>query len=967
MITNKKVMISLLFIMVFLVPNFYAQSGRKRPNQPSQPSPTKTTEPKTTNPTNSKNPPPATNKPAVPGRVLVPAGAAIVAQEHIGVTSRYVFKNGVTVIVREDHSVPLAAATILVKGGTSLETEDQAGVARVVERLLTDSATNEDDPLKQLRNLGGVLNSNTNFQGTNYSLLGQSANFTKLLEMLFRNLQKQSFTDEDFSRAAKFVLQTNSYKLDDPFNYSQQRIAKAAFDNNASTGLLDETKLITKEQAQNFYNNYYTGNNLIVVIVGDITADNARLAAQQFLGAVKAGTNLNKTTVKTSEGAPIRYIAERADINQTVVSVGYRVSGVKETAVFEVLQAILTKGRGALLSQSLLDASFASKVAAEYLTTNKGALFTFQMQVVPSKLVKAENALFEQIENLRRIILSAAELQRAKALLEKDYYDSTLDLTRLSTQIALGEVRGSYKDFDSYVKRIRAVTGEQVQELAAQYFNFSTSVVHEYEPNNAPSRIAGADPFYTPDRFDSYIKVLVPNTHKESVSKDEISYATEKPLAKQGKDKFEQTTEGGFILELQPEPARDFTTLRGPRSIVREDPARPLIAIGFYFQGGRLIEKDDVGITELMLRTILRGTQRQTGAELALILEQLGAEVTIINEPDFFGYNIEVISRNAEPAMRLLISTIENALFDKEDFAREKASLLAAIQASKDDSLQLATNLTNTLLYSGHPYAFSQIGLETSISRLKEDDVVEWYKKTVKRQLPLVVIVGDTEGSSLVGRLVADGFSRSDESLDKALAVPVVAVQNAPGEKAELKDRRQTTQVLQFSGPEGKSDDNYVLEVLRQIIDGPTGRILTALQQQQLSFEINTETKMRQQRSGFLVTLNSPADQEQKARTLVESEFKKLVSNPVTDQEVMAARNSAAAVLAQKLRDHSQRAITYARYAFYGMPFADVDNVGEKISAITKDDVKKVIQNYFLVEKRALGVIRSNAQPKAQP
>lgn len=76
--------------------------------------------------------------------------------------------------------------------------------------------------------------------------------------MLFRNLQKQNFTDEDFSRAAKFVLQTNSYKLDDPFNYSQQRIAKAAFDNNASTGLLDETKLITKEQAQNFYNNYYT-------------------------------------------------------------------------------------------------------------------------------------------------------------------------------------------------------------------------------------------------------------------------------------------------------------------------------------------------------------------------------------------------------------------------------------------------------------------------------------------------------------------------------------------------------------------------------------------------------------------------------------------------------------------------------------------------------------------------------------
>ena len=963
-----------LVILLLITSTLYGQSGRKRPEQPSPSQPvTNSTKPDpkkndTTSPNNITTNPTKPNTNSQPGKVLVPSGAAIAAQEIVGITSRFVFKNGVTVIVREDHSIPLVAATVMVKAGTSYESDDQLGVSRVVERLVTESATSEDDPLRQIRRLGGVLTSKTDFESTNYSLLAQSANFNKLLEMHFRNLQRPIFSAEDITRAAKYVLQSNRYKLDDPFSYGQQRILQAAFDNNPNIPVLDETKLITKEQAQAFYDRYYRGGNVIVVVVGDINSDSVRLVAQQFLGAMKPSEASAKPTSKTAEGTPIRYLAERADINQTVVSVGYRVSGIKDAAVFEVLSTILTQGRGASLPQALVEPSFASKVAVQYVGTNKGSLFSFQMQVVPERLVKAEDALFEQIEALRRVILATSDLQRAKSLLEKDYYDGTLNLTKLSRELAAWELRGSYKNFDNYVKRIKAVTAEQVQQLAAQYFNFSSAIVHEYEPRNAPARTSGSDPIYTADRFDSYIKVLVPSVNKEIITKEDIIYAPEKALAKQGKDRFEQLTEGGFILELQPQPVKDFSTLRGPHAFVREDPSRPLLAIGFYFQGGRVLEKvDNAGITELMLRAILRGTQRQTGAELALALEQLGAELKLVNEPDFFGYTLEVLSRNAEPAMKLVINTIENALLDKDEFLREKASLLAAIQATRDDGLASAVELTNSLLYSGHPYASAQLGLEKSVAQINEAAIVEWYQKTIKRQLPLVVIVGDTEGSALVGRLIADGFARQEQQLDKAIAIPVVTPRSSAGEKIETRERRQTAQVINFSGPEGKSADNYVLPIIRQLVDGVAGRILTSLQQQQLSFEFSTETKARQQRSSFLIYLNSLPEQEQKARAVVEDEFRKLINNPVTDLEVIAARSCAAAERVQHLRNHGNRSLVYAQYAFFGLPFTEVDNVAEKILAVSKDDVKRVLQTYFAPEKRALGVIRSSNNAPAQP
>jgi zinc protease len=966
---HKKIFVFLIGLIFIVAPCARAQSGRKRisPDPAPQPAP-QPDAPKSSAPVAPKSTAP-------PARVLVPAGAAIVSEEHNGVTSRYVFKNGITIIAREDHSAPIAACAVYVKAGTANDPEGQNGVARVVERLLTQShKVGGEDMLQQARRLGGVLSSEIDFDATVYHLLAPSNNFAKLLELQFRNFQHENFSDEEVTRAAHLAAQDERFKLDDPFGYGQQRILEAAFEGNGNSAN-SAANLIAKEQAQAFYDRYYRANNIIVAIVGDVSADQARLTAQLHLGGL-VGVGKPSDAGAKSTGAPapeasnhLVYSNERADINQTIVSVGYRVPGLKEKefAIFEVLRALLIDGRGALLPQALIEPSFASRVTAKYIASNKGGLFAFQMQIVSGKFVKAEEKLFEVIENMRRVILSAGELQRAKSLLEKQYYDRAMSSNELAGQLAFWEARGGYKNFDTYVKGIREVTGEQIQQMAAQYFNFNTAVVHEYEPRNAPPRIAGGEAVYTQEKFEAFINVLAPRTHKESVSKDEITYAPEVATVKQGKERHEQEMEGGFILELQPQPVRDFSTLRGPRAYVREDQSHPLLAIGIYFQGGRLLEKEgDCGITELMLRAMLRGTTRQSGADIALTLEQLGAELKIVNEPDFYGYTIEVLSRNAEPALKILIDNIESPAFDQSEFDLEKTSLLATVRARHDDGEHRPSDLFHNALYGSHPYGLPQLGLETSLEKLTQTDIVNWYQKTVKHQLPIVVMVGDTDGSALVGRYLADGFPRRD--LDKSLSVPIVSTV-AANDKVEQRERRQTTQVVGFSGPEGRSQDNYVMEVIKQIIDGPGGRFLSNPQQQELSFDLNIETEWRQQRSNFLVYINSAPDQEQRARALVEEEFKQLVNAPLGDNEVEAGRNCALAALLDRLHSHDARAVAYARNAFFGLPTADIDNLADKFGAIGKDDVHRVLQSYFLDNRRGIGVLRATpaTPPASQP
>lgn len=949
--TKKDLLLLILIVCYLQVGDTFAQSGRQRPRTepPPRPTPTKPSEPgKTETPTKS------TNETSRPTKILVPAGAALIKEEHAGVTSRYLFKNGLTLVVREDHSVPIVGSAIYVKSGAASEPEGQAGIARVVARLVGETSQTVQANLRELRKNGAITEIETDFESTTFKLLGSSTKFGKLLEHQFSVVQNRAFSAEDVTRVAKLVSQEEKARLDDPLGYGQQRLLQTAFAQASVT-----TGSITKEQVQNFYDKHYTGTNIIVSVVGDVSPDQVRLLVQQFLGSLKVGSSDTKLAkAEVANESAFQYLDERSDLNQTVVSVGYRVPGLsdKDSAVFELLKAMLIKGRGSLFQQTIVDKSFASSVNANYLASNKGGLFVFQIQTVPERLVKAEEALFTQIESIRRLIASQGELQRAKTILEKDYYDQTLKLDDLAHQLAFWESRGGYKNYDTYLQRLKGITGEQVQQLAAQFFGLKSAIVHEFQPKNAPARLAGTDPIYTAERFQSFMAVLVPRINRDSVGKEEIVYAPETPVVKQGTARQEQATEGIFILGLIPQPVKDFSTLNGPKALVREDQSRPLLSVGFYFQGGRLIENDENrGITELMLRSILRGTQREVGTDIAFKLEQLGASVKIVNEADFFGFTLDVLSRNSEQALKTLIDLIEAPAFDKDQFAVEKAGLLASIKASLDDPKERPLELLDASLYGSHPYGSGRYGTEKSIEKLSEEDIASWYQKLMKRQFPLAVLVGDTDGSSLVGRLLARSFSRRE--LDKSLQIPNIPTKPTAKDRIEERERRQTILAVGLGGPDGRNNDRYAFEVVRQILAGVGGRMTSALLQEN-SFDLKVESEERLQQTRLSIYITASPEQEQKARAFVEEQIKRLTTELPSDEEIEQGKNRAAALAANSLRNHSERALTYARMTIFAQAAADVDLMAEKFFAVSKDDIRRVIQTYFTPDRLATGIVK---------
>lgn len=890
-----------------------AQSGRQRPKVEPPTPPKSTSTPSKTAQASS--------------RVMVPSGAAIVKQEIVGTTSRYVFKNGLTLIVREDHSAPLVAIAVNVSTGTL----EEPVVARTVAQLLSSSPA----PLHaELRKNGAISQVQIGYGHTTYSLIGPSSNTQKLLELKLKTLTNRNFSAEEVASAGQRALQEEQARLDNPLEYGKLRVLQEAFGLTPSSDL----SVPTREQIQSFYENSYTGGQMVLAVTGDVGPERVRLTAQQFFGALKAGEQTARTTTQST--TEFRYIDERADVAQPTVTVAYRMN-LHDAAKVDMLVTLAAEGQGSVLKQSL--APFVSHLNADYVNTPRGGLWIVQIQTSAEKLARAEGELFDQIENLRRLIFSPGDLQRVRSLRELDHRRKSADIQTLASELASWESKGGYRGFDDYLKHLRTTTGEQLQQAAAQYLVFQSAIVHELQAVDAPARLKGSDPVYTPERFQALIAILAARTTRTTVDKDEIVAGPDSILVKQGAERNEQATEGGFILSLLPQPVRDFSTLNGPRVYVREDQSKPILSVGIYFAGGRMQETvANSGITEVMLRTILRGTQRISSAEAASRLEQLGAEVSIVNEPDFCGFTMTTLSRNAEEALRTLVDLLENASFAEDEFESVKASLTIAARARRDDSRSYSSDLSDSALYAEHPYGLA--ATPESISRLTQKEVVDWYRVITRRQFPLVVLVGDTDGSSLVGRVIARGFQRRESS--SSLKLPQLPASTFR-EAVEERTLRQSTLTLSFAGPEGRSLETSILEVVAQLL------------QFRLSAEpgLSCSVVRRLQQSSLKITTYTAAGREQDTyRRLLEEVAHAATS--LTEDEAEAARTMAATAILHTSTDHRERAKLYARTVFYGLQASEVDTMVEKYKTIGREELRKGLLNYVQRERAAIGIVK---------
>jgi zinc protease len=402
------------------------------------------------------------------------------------------------------------------------------------------------------------------------------------------------------------------------------------------------------------------------------------------------------------------------------------------------------------------------------------------------------------------------------------------------------------------------------------------------------------------------------------------------------------------ILVESVKPVEKRSVLHGPDVYIVEDRRLPMVSFGIFYPGGRLSESaENSGITELMLRTALRGTTRFSSADIGRRLENAGAQIQVYNDPDFFGYVVSGLSGKMNQALDVLVNVLQQPKFDPEDLEREKTLQLSRIRNLREDNYAYPVRLFYQTLFGEHPYSRPGVGTADSVAKLKADDVRKWFEDNERKTKPLIVIAGDSNGTSLIAPLT-ERLTNVDLADRDVSRMPVANPPRIKGETVQSISRQQTAMVYGSSGATLNNTDRFALIVFQNIVSGLGGRFFDAIRDKQgLAYTVSTSNAFFT-RGGAVYTYSAFSPENETAvRTSLEKEIENIRKAGVTPEEIRKAAAFSIGDHEREMQSRDSTVLEYARAVYSGAGVASVAKYSDSISKVTAEQIQAVVQKYF--------------------
>ena len=181
-------------------------------------------------------------------------------------------------------------------------------------------------------------------------------------------------------------------------------------------------RALTREQLLGFYHNFYWPETTILVIVGDVDADDALREVERRYGGLRAGTPVRVPGPRENGARDFRYREWAGDIGQTQLAIGWRTpaSNHRDTPALDLLATALGAGRASRLYRAVRDRTLASSVAAYNYTPTELGVFVVQAESPPATAPAALHAAWQQVNVARDEGLGTLELERASQRIAMD-------------------------------------------------------------------------------------------------------------------------------------------------------------------------------------------------------------------------------------------------------------------------------------------------------------------------------------------------------------------------------------------------------------------------------------------------------------------------------------------------------------------------------------------------------------------
>lgn len=432
--------------------------------------------------------------------------------------------NGLRVIVKEDHRSPVVVSMVWYKVGSVDEPEGITGISHVLEHMMF-KGTERYKPNEYSRIVaeqGGRENAFTSYDYTAYFQQLEKSRLPIAFELEADRMQNLKLDEAEFRKEIQVVMEERRLRTDDqPEALAYERFGTLAYKvhpyRHPVIGWMPDLERLTLDQVSDWYRRWYTPNNAVVVVVGDVKPKAVVELAKKYFGAIPARPTQRTPIPPEPPQQEPRRDTVRLPAQVPYLLMGYHVPVLEpqskeeqpqspahepwEPFALTVLAGVLDGGESARFERELVrEQRVAARIGTDYTSVARDPTMMLFSGTPTAEHTTAdlEQGLRAQIERIKREPVSAQELERVKAqVVASDVFrrDSVFNQAMQIGRLALADL--DLDLLDESVKRLRAVTAEQVSQVARKYLNdpnLTVTVLDPLPPAEAPKRPRPAVP-----------------------------------------------------------------------------------------------------------------------------------------------------------------------------------------------------------------------------------------------------------------------------------------------------------------------------------------------------------------------------------------------------------------------------------------------------------------------------------------
>jgi zinc protease len=827
-------------------------------------------------------------------------------------------ENGLTIIVREDHSAPVVSAQAWAMTGSIHEDRWLgAGLSHVLEHMLFKGTTTRPGSRidQEVQEAGGHMNAYTSFDRTVYYVDVPSTGTRVAVDILCDIMQHATLPDDDLAKELDVIRREMDMGQDDPGRRSGRRLFEVAYTRSpyrhTVIGYLDIFNELKPDDIRSYYRERYAPNNTFFVVVGDVNTDEIIVQIREAYATSKAKPMPPMVLPPEPRQTAPREVIEEAPIELGHFHMAWHIPDLRHADIpaLDVLAVLLGSGRSSRLYQNVRE-KLGVVHSADAWTYNPGnpGLFGMSGLVDADKFSAARDALLAEVEKLKSTPVTPEEMTKALKQFTSATLASRKTMSGQASDLGGSWLGASDLNFsERYLAAVKRLTPADLQRVAQLYLTTENSSTYALLPKG--TRAAQPAALETPS--DS--------------------------------------------------PVQKFTLPNGLRLLVKESHRLPFVELQAVFQGGVLAEsQSNNGITQLMGKLLLKGTQRRSAEQISTEIESVGGHIDSYGANNSFGVSAEVLNTDFPLALDLLADVLLNPTFPAEALERERTVQLASVADRRDHLLRSAGLAMRQALFGPTGYGLDGLGTEASLNSITDEQLRSYHATHTVPNNCVLAVFGAVNADE-VRAAMEKAFSTWKQAGRVTPCAPPNGSQGTanPTTKrvAETRDKKQAVLVVGFKGASFFDKDRYALELIQEACSDLGSRLFMRVREKLgLAYYVGAQN-MAGLIPGYFAFYCGTAPEsalQVEAELLKEAEL--LCQDGLTEEELRRAKAKMLGHRKIARQELGALAHSTALDELYGLGFDNAAAEDAKIEAVTLNDVLEAAGQHL---KPSIAVIAS--------